>query len=64
MRNRRAILFSLALSLAFALALAAISLLGPSGSPVPGVVLSSLAPDSITAVAIDRKTRDGRPLRI
>lgn len=64
MRNRRAILFSLALSLAFALALAAISLLGPSGSAVPGVVLSSLAPDSITAVAIDRKARDGRSLRI
>lgn len=64
MKNRRAILFSLALSLVFALALAAISLLGPSASAVPGVVLSSMNPDTISSVAIDRKTRDGRPIRI
>ncbi len=64
MRNRRAILFSLALSLAFALALAALSMFGPSGAAAPGAALSSMNPDSITAVAIDRQTGDGRPMRI
>ena len=65
MKNRRAIFFSLALSLVFALLLAMLSLFSSSSvTAMPGETLSSLNPDLISSVAIDRTSRNGNPIRI